>query len=66
MIHLKKVLKRSTFKQMRARDLAAEYGPILVRVQNGDRDTMYADKKYQVDIVESLITHVSMLPYSPI
>jgi hypothetical protein len=58
MIHLKKVLKHSTFKQMSARDLAAEYGPILVRVQNGD----HADKKYQVDIVESLITHVSMLP----
>lgn len=62
--HLRRVVEHSAFNKMEARNLAIVFGPTLVRAASDDMLTMVNDMSSQCRIIESFLTHVSII-YPP-
>jgi hypothetical protein len=60
LLHLKKVVEHSTANKMEARNLAIIFGPTLVRTADDNMVTMVNDMSHQCQIIEMLISHVSL------
>lgn len=66
MVHFNKVLEHSMVNQVCARDLADVFGPILAYDGSYSFDMSALERISLAQFVVTLITNVSMLPWSPI